>query len=541
MRKYLYTHIIALCILSSFGQNGQHLNVLFIGNSYTDVNNLPATIASIAASTGDTLTHDKNTPGGCTFNQHTQNQSATKIASGGWDYVVLQEQSQYPAFPISQVEAECFPYATTLAKWVREYNTHGIPVFFMTWGHKNGDAFNCASYPPICTYKGMDSLLYERYMIMAHDNDATVSPVGRVWREIRTYYPAIELYSPDESHPSTIGTYVAACTFYTILFQKDPTLITYNNNIDANITQIIKNTVKTLVYNDLKKWNVKQIGYANAYTDSVTHITQTIAVLQGRIQSKNINVKEMGFEYKLSTDTSFNLLASKYSILKDTLYHLIPNHNYSFRAYAVLENDSVIFGEEKSFNTLAISVYTDSITHISDTTALLTAYYSYDGDTSLIQIGFLYTDSNTTFTIEAILSDSSNFYANLMHLTPNTTYQVKAYCVYNLQDTSFGMFQSFTTTQTIEEEDTTYISTISITQTPTIYPNPTKDIVYIKTPNNQIYTILFYNVYGQLLQHIKSKKDTESFIELHNISSGIYYIQLIEENNYQQTFKIIKQ
>jgi len=93
-------------------------------------------------------------------------------------------------------------------------------VFFQTWGYKNGDAGNCPVFPPICTYKGMDSLLELRYQKMALDNKALLSPVGLVFREIRTALPSINLYELDESHPSMHGSYAAAVTFYTILSGK---------------------------------------------------------------------------------------------------------------------------------------------------------------------------------------------------------------------------------------------------------------------------------------------------------------------------------
>ena len=83
--------------------------VLFIGNSYTAVNDLPNMVQQVAASAGDRIDYQSNTPGGCTFQQHCGNQSMTLIRQGNWDVVVLQEQSQLPSFPQGQVEQECFP------------------------------------------------------------------------------------------------------------------------------------------------------------------------------------------------------------------------------------------------------------------------------------------------------------------------------------------------------------------------------------------------------------------------------------------------
>ncbi|MDA0199222.1 MAG: hypothetical protein OT643_10645 [Bacteroidetes bacterium] len=58
--------------------NGQSLTkkALFLGNSYTYVNNLPQLIANAAASAGDSLIFDNNTPGGYTLQGHTTNVSS---------------------------------------------------------------------------------------------------------------------------------------------------------------------------------------------------------------------------------------------------------------------------------------------------------------------------------------------------------------------------------------------------------------------------------------------------------------------------------
>jgi PKD repeat protein len=126
----------------------------------------------------------------------------------------------------------------------------------MTWGRKNGDAQNCPFLPDVCTYLGMDNLLNARYRTMAQDNNAIVSPVGAVWRYIRQNFPSIELYQADESHPSVAGTYAAACAFYTVIYRKDPTLITFNSTLSASVAQNIKNATKLVVYNNLGEWHV---------------------------------------------------------------------------------------------------------------------------------------------------------------------------------------------------------------------------------------------------------------------------------------------
>ena len=245
--------------------------VFFIGNSYTYVNNLPGLIQSIAASNGDVLEHHSHTPGGSTLQNHSNNPDViSTINQGNWDYVVLQEQSQLPSFPDSQVQNQVYPYALQLSNLIKTSNPCGNIIFYMTWGRKNGDSGNCPGLPTVCTYQGMDTQIYNRYMEMAASNEGIVSPVGKVWRTIREQNPAIELYDQDESHPSYIGSMAAAYTFYTILFKKDPTQIPFNGNLNSAQAQLIKDIVKTEVYNQPAKWFVTSNDVHSRFTYQLT-------------------------------------------------------------------------------------------------------------------------------------------------------------------------------------------------------------------------------------------------------------------------------
>ena len=253
--------------------HGQQLTkrALFLGNSYTSVNNLPQLVADVAASAGDTLIFDNNTPGGYTLQNHSTNSSSlAKIAEGNWDYVVLQEQSQLPSFPDSQVEVEVFPYAHRLDSIIHSENTCAETVFYMTWGRKNGDASNCSFWPPVCTYSGMDSLLNLRYRMLADTNNGIVSPVGSVWNYLRQNHPLIELYQSDDSHPSVAGSYAAACTFYSIFFRKDPTLITFNATLPESDASIIRTVTKMIVFDSLTHWHVGEYDPTADFTDSIS-------------------------------------------------------------------------------------------------------------------------------------------------------------------------------------------------------------------------------------------------------------------------------
>lgn len=222
-------------------------------------------VKNIAESVGDTFEYDSNSPGGYTFQQHSTNSSTlNKIALGDWDFVVLQEQSQLPSFPLPQVEQMVFPYAASLNQEIKSKNSCAETVFYMTWGRENGDSQNCTGWPPVCTYEGMDDLLQERYGMMADQNQALLAPIAVVWREIRTTYPDIELYISDGSHPSVAGTYAAACTFYSVFYRKDPELIAFNAGLDSEQAEQIRTVVKEKVFFHLSDWH---IGEYDAQSD----------------------------------------------------------------------------------------------------------------------------------------------------------------------------------------------------------------------------------------------------------------------------------
>ncbi len=216
MNKIFTTFVILLLI--SHTSIADKRNALFLGNSYTYFNGgMQNMIANIATSLGDTLTHDNNTPGGYTANQHSTNATTiSKIIQGGWDYVAIQCQSQEPSFSTAQVLAQTYPYVMTLDSLIQANNTCAETVMFMTWGRMNGDLQNY----PNDTYDAMQQRLRNGYTLFADSAHATISPVGAAWKVMRDNHAGINLYNADGSHPSVNGTYLAACVFYCTMFKK---------------------------------------------------------------------------------------------------------------------------------------------------------------------------------------------------------------------------------------------------------------------------------------------------------------------------------
>lgn len=255
MRNALYLLLLLTFCLNLSSQTKK--KVLFIGNSYTYVNNLPQLVADIALSKSDTVVYDSNTPGGYTFNMHSQDATTLqKIKSQQWDVVILQAQSQEPAFSPSQVMSQTYPYAKKLCDSIRANNPCTEILFYMTWGRKNGDASNCGFYAPVCTYIGMQARLRESYMMFSDSFQTSVAPVGVAWKNFRNAYPTIDLYQPDESHPSLHGSYLAACVFYSSIFKKTSVGSSYNPSLPSADLANIQTISSQTVLDSVSVWNL---------------------------------------------------------------------------------------------------------------------------------------------------------------------------------------------------------------------------------------------------------------------------------------------
>jgi hypothetical protein len=253
--KYSF-YLFLIAALSTTAQKSR--KVLFLGNSYTYYNNMPQITEDLALSNGDTLNWSMEAPGGVYLSDHLNSQtSLNQIKNGDWDYVVLQEQSKALTLPGYQI-GFTLNSIFKLDSLINSHNTCVETMYYMTWGRKNGDPVFYRVYSGYTdsTYEYMDSLLRARYLHVADTNQAEVTPVGAVWRYLRVNHPNIELYAADESHPSLAGSYAAACSFYTTIFRKNPSNLSYDASLNASVALTIRQAVRAVVYDSLTNWSI---------------------------------------------------------------------------------------------------------------------------------------------------------------------------------------------------------------------------------------------------------------------------------------------
>jgi len=186
-------------------------NILFLGNSYTYGNDLPGKVRSLAAGAGFAATTTSVANGGWTIGQHSTS-SLGSITGGDWDVVVIQGQSQRSSFGGGYVNYYIVPETVVIVDAVRAANPCTVPLFFQTWGKRDGDSQNCGNHELFCSFEGIQDQLTQAYSTYAYVNQpAKVAPAGEAWR---TYASRNGLFSGDGSHAASAGTFLTACTMF---------------------------------------------------------------------------------------------------------------------------------------------------------------------------------------------------------------------------------------------------------------------------------------------------------------------------------------
>ena len=189
-----------MCSSAAEGQAPQALRVLFVGNSQTSANDLPAVAADLARRSGRRLEYRTIAYAGFALEDHwSQGDARSAIASGRWDVVVMQQGPS--ALPESQVN---------LREWAMRFadeaRSHGArPALLTVW-------------PESYRRSALRDVIAS-YRRAATASRAELLPGGGAWRAARRCRPAFRLYGLDGFHLSLLGTYTAALAVYGRLFR----------------------------------------------------------------------------------------------------------------------------------------------------------------------------------------------------------------------------------------------------------------------------------------------------------------------------------
>lgn len=179
------------------------LRVLFIGNSLTFANNLPAMVTAIGHQQGVTIQCETVAFPDFSLDDHLRRGDATRaIARGGWSFVVLQQGPS--ALPASRVQLRAS--VKTLDQAVRRAGAK--TAMYMVW--------------PSTARSGDFDRVSESYAIAAGDVGGVLLPAGDAWRAAWRRDPTLSLYGSDGFHPTPLGSYLAALVIYQQLIGRSP-------------------------------------------------------------------------------------------------------------------------------------------------------------------------------------------------------------------------------------------------------------------------------------------------------------------------------
>lgn len=242
--------------------------VLLVGNSYTQANNLRSILSDIISQSNPANTSELS-GGGMRLDQHAGRMNTqgdewdTTLANTDLDWAVFQDQSQVPGFPrTSSYWQDSLDGLLDLTSRVE--GVGGESVLFMTWGYREGDSSNPVRYPD---YKTMQSHLqsgYEDFRDNSSNSQRTVwiAPVGLAYENIYDDIVSTgsspldssslfwNLYSGDGMHPSLTGSYLTACVVYSTIYGNTTAGQSDSANIDASTKLALQQASDDVVFND---------------------------------------------------------------------------------------------------------------------------------------------------------------------------------------------------------------------------------------------------------------------------------------------------
>jgi hypothetical protein len=179
------------------------INILFIGNSFTERNDVPGLLAEMAAAQDVCVKHELISVGGASLRTHwNAGRAAKAIAKGEYDFVVLQEQSTLPVKNAKRMAENIRLFDESIKR------AGSKTVLYMTWARQHAPESQKA--------------IADAYNSIGEELGAIVVPVGLAWQRFLSKHDKPVLHDRDQSHPTLAGSYLAACVFLAGLLRTKP-------------------------------------------------------------------------------------------------------------------------------------------------------------------------------------------------------------------------------------------------------------------------------------------------------------------------------
>jgi hypothetical protein len=225
---------IALAPFGVGAEAERPLDVLFVGNSYTYVNDLPGTFSRVAAWAGHPApVVTMHAPGGQTLEGHSRDTALPAKLRARHDIVILQEHSLRPAFAEVNLDVRrlFLESCRHLVAEIRGAHPETRILLYETWA-RHPSAWQ--QKPPVefvgANPEEMQARLHRWYNEAARQMSLEVVPAGDLWAaNFRAPHP-LPLHQADASHPAPAGTYLAALAFLAVVYGEPP-VTTYQGGL----------------------------------------------------------------------------------------------------------------------------------------------------------------------------------------------------------------------------------------------------------------------------------------------------------------------
>jgi uncharacterized protein (TIGR02145 family) len=222
----------------------------------------------------------------------------------------------------------------------------------------------------------------------------------------------------------------------------------------------------------------QELSLPTVQTNAVTSVTASSGTLNGNVTSDgNATITQRGFYWSETNDTpdsgdNKEIVSGTTGSFTKTISELQPNTTYYFRAFAT-NSKGTTTGDVLSFKTtqeLSLpTVQTNAATDISTSSGTLNGNVSSDGNATITQRGFYWSETNGTpdsgDNKEIVSGTTGTYSKSINSLQSNTTYYFRAFAT-NSKGTTTGDVLSFKTAQelslpTVQTNAATDISTSS--------------------------------------------------------------------------------
>ena len=175
------------------------MKVLFVGNSHTYFNDMPALFARfVECTTGNrpdvTMLAFSNRD--LAWHRREYYPLRFNLIYGNYDYCVIQ-QAAHPYPPVETT----MQYGKEIIDLCHRCGV--VPVVCMTWAEKR--------------FPENQQKMIDTCKSLAQERNALLAPIGLIWRNVREEYPDIDLYYEDGEHAGPYGDFLTAAALCKLL------------------------------------------------------------------------------------------------------------------------------------------------------------------------------------------------------------------------------------------------------------------------------------------------------------------------------------